>query len=447
MAEYYKGKTIDPDTKGKFIKIEGERYPYKKERGKCFYDPGHDYDKISKENCKGLSGHDPIQLGIAIIDNHQGTKKLEKIRRQHVRELKKGVNSWNKWRINHPHVRPILYELNKENKQEIKVKDLQKVNFSNANLIESDLTRFNLAGANFHEANLGGAKLIRAILKGANFCRTDLYRSDLSGADLTKANLQGAQMAGTRLRNADGKETKIINCKVYGSSAWDIEGLDDATQKNLEIIYKLNENEESVELQVDDLAMAQFLYFILNNKNLPKVFKATNSSIVLILGRFTEDRKKVLDRIRESLRKKTTKKKYVPIIFDFKKPEDRGYNEVITVLAGISRFIIADLTNPKSIPQELQAIVSEFQIPLIPIINKPEYVPNANNLDDKGESELYSMFVDYYKYNWVHPVIEYFLEDDLFNNFNKLIDKAEEFHKKIIAERNVKKDRMAISTL
>jgi hypothetical protein len=29
MAEYYKGQTIDPDEEGKFLKIEGERYPYK----------------------------------------------------------------------------------------------------------------------------------------------------------------------------------------------------------------------------------------------------------------------------------------------------------------------------------------------------------------------------------------------------------------------------------
>jgi hypothetical protein len=45
---------------------------------------------------------------------------------------------------------------------------------------------------------------------------------------------------------------------------------------------------------------------------------------------------------------------YVPIIFDFERPPDQDFTETIKVLAGMSLFIIADITNPKSTPMERQ---------------------------------------------------------------------------------------------
>jgi hypothetical protein len=36
-------------------------------------------------------------------------------------------------------------------------------------------------------------------------------------------------------------------------------------------------------------------------------------------------------------------------------PQNRDFTEAVRTLAGISRFIVADLTDPASIPQELQA--------------------------------------------------------------------------------------------
>jgi hypothetical protein len=107
MAEYYKGKTIDPDEGGGFLKIEGERYPYKIEKDKCKYDYNHTDGK--KEFCNGLYGKNPIDLGIEIIKEHPGTKTLDEQRNHHIEELEKGVSSWNKWRIKNPHIRPILF--------------------------------------------------------------------------------------------------------------------------------------------------------------------------------------------------------------------------------------------------------------------------------------------------------------------------------------------------
>ena len=55
----------------------------------------------------------------------------------------------------------------------------------------------------------------------------------------------------------------------------------------------------------------------------------------------------------------------------------------------MSRFIIADLTDPSSIPEELEAIVPQLAVPVQPLI--------------EGSSRPYAMFKDYWKYDWVLP--------------------------------------------
>jgi hypothetical protein len=47
-------------------------------------------------------------------------------------------------------------------------------------------------------------------------------------------------------------------------------------------------------------------------------------------------------------------------MFDFEKPKSRDTIETIRTLAGMSKFIIADVTDAKSVVQELQAIVPDF---------------------------------------------------------------------------------------
>ena len=42
------------------------------------------------------------------------------------------------------------------------------------------------------------------------------------------------------------------------------------------------------------------------------------------------------------------------------------------LLAGLSRFVIVDITNPRSAPLELQATVPEYMIPFVPIIQEGE---------------------------------------------------------------------------
>lgn len=107
---------------------------------------------------------------------------------------------------------------------------------------------------------------------------------------------------------------------------------------------------------VDNIKVAQFLYLLLNNEEIRGAIDTITSKAVLILGRFSEERKPVLDALREELRKHD----YLPILFDFEPEANRSTVETITTLARMARFVIADLTDAKSVLQELQAIVPDL---------------------------------------------------------------------------------------
>jgi hypothetical protein len=92
------------------------------------------------------------------------------------------------------------------------------------------------------------------------------------------------------------------------------------------------------------------------------VVDTITSKAVLILGRFTDERKAVLDALRQELRKRD----YLPILFDFAVPAARDMTETISLLARMARFIIADLTDSSSIPKELEAIVPGLAVPVQP---------------------------------------------------------------------------------
>ena len=127
---------------------------------------------------------------------------------------------------------------------------------------------------------------------------------------------------------------------------------------------------------IDDLKVAQFVYLLLHNENIRDVIDTVGKKGVLLLGRFTEGRIAVLDRLRDELRKRG----YLPIVFNFDKPETKDFTETVRLLAGMSKFVIADLSGPKSVPYEMGAIVSQTMIPFQPIIEAGE-TPFAMLLD------------------------------------------------------------------
>jgi hypothetical protein len=133
-----------------------------------------------------------------------------------------------------------------------------------------------------------------------------------------------------------------------------------AKQSNLNIT---RDNEPII--TVDNLEVAQFIYLLLYNEKIRDVINTITTKVVLILGRFTPERIAVLDAIRNELRKHN----YSPVLFDFAKPATRDTQETVTTLVGLARFVIADLTDPKSVPQELVVAVKEFpSVPVQPLL-------------------------------------------------------------------------------
>ena len=185
----------------------------------------------------------------------------------------------------------------------------------------------------------------------------DLWRADLSGANLSGGRLVTASLVDTDLTGAD-----LTGCRVYGVSAWRLK-LKRAKQRNL-VITDVNEPE----ITVDNIEVAQFVYLLLHNEKIRDVIDTIGKKGVLLLGRFTEGRIAILERLREELRKRD----FLPIVFNFDKPDTTTFTQTVRLLAGMSRFVIADVTNPRSAPLELQATVPELMVPFRPIIEEGE---------------------------------------------------------------------------
>jgi hypothetical protein len=144
--------------------------------------------------------------------------------------------------------------------------------------------------------------------------------------------------------------------------------LDTATQQENLIITPPGEPF----ITVDNIKVGQFIYQLLSNEEIRNVIDTITSKAVLILGRFSPERKIILDRLREELRTRH----YVPILFDFEKVKARDTIETIRILAGMAKFIIADLTEAKAVVQELQAIVPNLpSVAVRFIIMKSEQEP------------------------------------------------------------------------
>src|SRR5262249_55718333 len=142
-------------------------------------------------------------------------------------------------------------------------------------------------------------------------------------------------MVETNLGGAD-----LTGCHIYGVSAWGLKLDSETTQKNL-VITGFDEPA----ITVDNIEVAQFIYLMLHNQKIRDVIDTITSKAVLILGRFTDERKEVLDALRDELRKRG----YIPILFDFEKPRGRDTDETITLLARMARFIVADISDAKSV--------------------------------------------------------------------------------------------------
>lgn len=255
--------------------------------------------------------------------------------------------------------------------------------------------RTDLKGASLSFANLNWANFDRVDLNGANINWADLNWANLDGAglrgvDLTMADLGGTNLGYAVLEESCHKKANLSGSKIYGiSAAWDL-NLESTIQDGLII-----SQEGQAEITVDDLGVAQFVYLLLFRPKIGTVIDTITSKAVVILGRFTEERTIVLDALREKLRQRYL----VPIIFDCDPPELHDLTEMVRTLAHMDRFIIADITDPKSIPKEWIDIIPD--LPSVPI----QTVILGSQLEYNTTHGW--MYEHWKRFPWVLPLFRY----------------------------------------
>lgn len=158
---------------------------------------------------------------------------------EHLKILKQGVEIWNRWREEHPDIKPDLDGADLR-RSDLRTANLSETHLSGADLWRADLQEADLSGVDFQEVDLHHAislehaklhdacgmpewisqgiddsgrytqaRLSEAITQGfknlnkANLYKIYLREVDLSGADLSGADLSGAHLERTVLRDAD----------------------------------------------------------------------------------------------------------------------------------------------------------------------------------------------------------------------------------------------------
>jgi uncharacterized protein YjbI with pentapeptide repeats len=348
-------------------------------------------------------------------------RQMAYVRRRDERVRKRGV--WTKGAYMHALTAPAI-DLRGASVPDICIgyADLRGVRFDGAQFTLGERGWTSLKGAKLENASFVGAsmprmRLIDADLRGADLTNADLADGDLTGANLERATLRGANLKRVSLLRASLVGADVTGCEldgagVYGVSAWDLRGRP-TSSKDLIV------TPGSVPaITADDVRVAQFIYLMISNAEIRDVLDTVTRKVVLLLGRFTPARKAVLDGLRDALRERDL----VPVLFDFEKPQDRDITETVTLLARMARFVIADLTDPASIPQELEATVPHVAVPVSLIVLEG--------------SRPYSMSADLRKYSWVIKPFRYRDQNHLLANIDQeIVARAEQKRAEIAKSR------------
>ena len=328
--------------------------------------------------------------------------------KEHIEIFKQGSDAWNSWREQNPHIRPDLSDIDFENDLHSYKSMYDMPEFSGYNLSDMNLNRITARNSSFTLCSFAGSELHfsdlcfsffydccfdtagLAVTKigSAQFHECDFTNADLSYCSAEETNFSGSKFISTKLSNmslvkTDFSNTVIDGSRVYGVSTWDL-NLEGSIQSNIYI------EEHGTSITVPTIELAQFISLLVTNSKIRDVIDTITSKVVLILGRFTEARKSVLDEIKGELQERG----YLPVLFDFDGPSSRDVTETVVTLASLAKFVVADISSPKSIPQELTSIVPNFpSLPVQPVI-------------EHTQSE-YGMFEHFKRYPWVLNEIRY----------------------------------------
>jgi uncharacterized protein YjbI with pentapeptide repeats len=267
-----------------------------------------------------------------------------------------------------------------------------------------DFSYINLSGVAIRSASAEGLNLRNAVLEDAHFEEGDFSRADFSGATfrntrfnktiMTGANFDGATFVNCNLNRinlagASFRVKEITETVVYGLAAWDLQTSAEMKQSKLVIerTYELYSDligQGKVPLMVDDIELAQFVYYLTNHKKMRDALNILNDKGVLLLGRFKDGGLERLYSIRERLRSKG----YMSMIFDFARPDNLSLTETVVTMAGLSKFIVADLSG-SSVPAELQSVLSQIKKPILAFGNPyavfPDVADQTNVLAIEGD--------------------------------------------------------------
>lgn len=343
--------------------------------------------------------------------------------REHLDVFLQGVEVWNQWRMENPDVKPDLEGVNARNANlpgiDLIEANMVRANLSGANLFRSYLSRAVLAQTNFSGANLSSSDLFGANLLQANLSKTNLLGANLIQANFKKAKLNEADLRYAQLIETNFEEASISGCRIQWVSAWGV-NLKGAIQKDLIVTHP---NEPTV--TVDNLNVGQLAQLMIHDKNMDDVIDSISTRLVLILCRVTPERKGILDRTKEVIRKK----EYVPVVFNFDKPGSKNVSETISPLARMARFIIADVAEPDSVPQEFFSLVPD--LPSVPV----------QVIMERSLIKEYSLLQELVKHDWVLKIQRYDDPNDLVQSLQEtIIDPLEKKVEELKKKRNGKQE-------
>lgn len=130
---------------------------------------------------------------------------------KHFRQIKLGVESWNRWR-----------ELDRDasidlSRADLSGIDLEGADLDNANLFAADLRRTNLKRASFVRSNLSSAFLADANLEEANLNQTILDQADMSGTSCFNSRFTMASLRNTTLQGANLRQASLMEVDLTGA--------------------------------------------------------------------------------------------------------------------------------------------------------------------------------------------------------------------------------------
>jgi hypothetical protein len=286
----------------------------------------------------------------------------------------KGAATWNDWRARNPGPMTFSYPnwYSSPGPGGVQVKgrnilDFAGTNLSDALVLHATAEGLDLRGAVientvFEEGDFSRASFDGATFHRARFTKTILTEASFDGASFIDCNLDRVNLVGASFHVKEIKETV-----VYGIAAWDLKTDLNMPQSKLVVertygFYSDMVAADVVPLTVDDIELAQFVYYLTNHRKMRDTLNLLNERGVLLLGRFKDGGLKRLEDLREWF----AGRQYMAMTFDFERPDNLDLIETVITMAGLSRFVVADLSGPR-VPEEVRSILEAVSKPLLAV--------------------------------------------------------------------------------